>query len=135
MKVTRIITAIFAATLTLAASGCADLVGIGVDYGPSGIPPVYYTPDYYVPSTPFWGVSTPLPPPVWGAPVRPAPSFRPPVAPPQNKPGNNGNQGGNVNIPTHIGGQQRPGNGGLPTPGSINSSPAPANTGSNNSRR
>lgn len=143
MKATKLFTAIAGTALALMSGGCADMIGVGMDYAPGNAPSVYYYDNYYTPSLPWWGVSTPPPPPLWGTvitppvpPLRPAPirPQKPPQNPPQKPPQNNGVPG--VNIPTHVGGQQRPGNGGLPS----NNTPAPSRNpdsgaSSNNSRR
>ena len=123
----------------LATGGCADL-GFGVDVD-SGIGNPYWYGNGYLGSTywdtPVWNygpIYNPRPPrpPLIGngpgsigspAPVRP-PQQQP--MPPQQSPGPV------INVPTHVNGIERPGNGGLP-------SSAPqlphATTGSNNSRR
>ena len=144
MKTTKLLTAISGALLGLTAGGCADLIGVGMDYVPDGAPSVYYYDNYYTPSLPWWGVSTPPAPPLWGTVVSPPPPPRPQPSRPQNPPQGNrppqnmggGNGGFNVDIPTQVGGQQRPGNGGLP---SNNTPPPSRNPGSgassNNARR
>ncbi len=139
MKATKFITAIALGALSLAAGGCADLIGVGLDYVPGAPPSVYYYDNYYTPANPWWGVATPPPPPLWGSVITPGPvrppqtpppgNNRPPQAPPQN------NGGGSVNIPTHVGGQQRPGNGGLPSGSQTPSRTPSSGASSNNARR
>ncbi|MDE6040551.1 MAG: hypothetical protein K2F99_03140 [Muribaculaceae bacterium] len=141
MKASKLLRIVAISAIGLATGSCADMLGVGLDYGSDMGPSVYYYDNYYAPSGPLWGLPALPPPPAWGnivvspPPGRPQP-VRPPQAPPQNRPPqNNGNSGVSVTIPTHFGGEQRPGNGGLPSQGSQSTHRAPQNQGSNNSHR
>ncbi len=117
MKLKALASIIIAAALT----GCADL-GFGVDVDSGGVSPyIYGNGPYY--DGPWGGLgwsydfpmppARPLPPPYYGGPGPVIPS-RPQVRPPMNPPAS-GN-GMTNSVPTiGLGGNQRPGNGGLPT--------------------
>lgn len=119
----KIIIATVISALTL--SACADL-GLGVDINSSGVSPYIYGngPIY---NGPWGGLGwsydfplrpTPPRPPLIGGPAIVNPPQQPQVRPPMTPPANgNGSIGNNNNgVPTvGINGNQRPGNGGLPS--------------------
>lgn len=125
----KLYTILLCAFATLGIASCANL-GFGVD-AESGVTNPYWYGNGYLGdtywNTPVWNYgpiyhpNPPVPPfinPGPGPAVRPTP---PAQQPPQETPGNRpGNVFPGVNrVPTQINGIQRPGNGGLATPGQV----------------
>ena len=103
-------------------TSCADL-GYGVDISSGDANPYWYGNGYlgqHYWQTPVWNYGPAYdmyPPRPWnpGTPPPPAQAPSKPTPPQQTAP-NPGN-----NVPTHVGGVQRPGNGGLANSGPVNS--------------